>query len=281
MVTGFHLFKLTGRDTIRTWKIPVTITPERATRMAALPARPTPVSFAPPQFEFTIPKVDKDLPMDGDLKKWRAAGIDPVILITPETASGGISGPEDHSAVVRLAHRDGNLYVQVLKFDDVVTMHQPLTKHYQQDSVELCLNGFLSGFKFNVMRSIEHGETVFRDRFGHPEKNRVFTSEEVPRSIRVLDNAEEVTERSLIEPIYGIDLSGAKVVVTEFKLPLDLVFKDDPEAGSKGRSGDHIWLGMMLNDNDIPGSDSTGLITYPATYNTFSAKEAGAKATFE
>jgi hypothetical protein len=162
-----------------------------------------------------------------------------------------------------------------------VTMHQPLAKHYQQDSVEIALNGFLSGFKFNVTRTIEHGDTVMRDRFGHPEMTKVFTPEEVPRAIRILENAKDVSERSLIEPIYGIDLSNSKVIITEFKLPFDLAFEGDRDAGPKGVSGDQMWVGVMLNDNDVPGSDAQDLIIYPATYSTFSVKEAGALATFE
>jgi len=171
--------------------------------------------------------------------------------------------------------------VQVIKFDDVATMHQPLAKHYLQDSVECCINGFLHGFKFNVTRTQEHGDTVFRDRFYHTEFNRVFTPAEVPRSIRVLDDAAEVEERRLIESIYGCDLAKGRVIVTEFKLPLSLAFEGDAKAGPTGTSGDTMWIGFMLDGNDTPGSDVQDLLVYPATYSTFALKELGCLATFE
>jgi hypothetical protein len=60
-----------------------------------------------------------------------------------------------------------------------------------------------------------------------------------------------------------------------------LAFEGDAEAGPKGQSGETVWVGMMINDNDVPGSDETDRITFPATYGTFSPKEAGALATFE
>jgi hypothetical protein len=281
MVTGFHLFKLEGRETVAAHAVPVRIDTAEAGRLAALPPQPVPARVEPPRFEVLVRKLPAPLPIDGDLAKWRKAGVTPQILVTPETAGGGITGPEDLSGVVRLAHENGNLYVQVIKFDDVATMHQPLAKHYLQDSVECCINGFLHGFKFNVTRTQEHGDTVFRDRFYHKEFNRVFTPAEVPRSIRVLDNAAEVEERRLIESIYGCDLAQSRVIVTEFKLPLSLAFEGDAKAGPTGTSGDTMWIGFMLDDNDTPGSDVQDLLVYPATYSTFALKELGCLATFE
>lgn len=281
VVTAFHLFRLEGRATVASRAVPVVIDAVEAERLAGLTPQPVPARVEPPRFEVLVRKLAAPLPIDGDLAKWRKAGVTPQILVTPETAGGGITGPEDLSGVIRLAHENGNLYVQVIKFDDVVTMHQPLAKHYMQDSVECCINGFLQGFKFNVTRTQEHGNTVFRDRFYHKEFNRVFTPAEVPRSIRVLDDAADVEERRLIESIYGCDLAASKVIVTEFKLPLALAFEGDAKAGPAGSSGDTMWIGFMLDDNDTPGSDAQDLLVYPATYNTFALKELGCLATFE
>ncbi len=281
VLTAFHHFKLEGADSIRTRRLAVKVDDAAARTLAARPPRPVPARVEPPTFEVTIRKLEAPLTIDGDLQKWRDTGIQPQIIITPETAGGEVDGPADISGVVRLAHEGGNLYVQVIKFDDVVTMHQPLAKHYMQDSVEFCINSFLHGFKFNVTRTQEHGDTVFRDRFYVKNFDKVYTAEEVPRSIRVLDNAAEVEERTLVESIYGVDLSDSPVIVTEFKLPMAKAFEGDPKAGPAGKSGDTMWIGIMLDDNDEPGSDTQNLLVYPATYNTFALKERGCLATFE
>ncbi len=281
VLTAFHYFKLADADTIRAKTIEVKIDKASAKTLALMQPRPVPARVEPPSFEVTIKKLDAPLTIDGDLKKWRTAGIQPQILVTPETAGGNVTGPADISGVVRLAHENGNLYVQVIKFDDVVTMHQPLAKHYLQDSVELCINSFLHGFKFNVTRTQEYGDTVFRDRFYVQNFNKVYTNDEVPRSIRVLDNAADLEERKLIESIYGVDLSKSKVIVTEFKLPMTQAFAGDTKSGPTGKSGDTMWIGFMLDDNDVPGSDVQDLLVYPATYGTFALKERGCLATFE
>jgi hypothetical protein len=281
VLTAFHHFKLEGAHTIRTKSVPVKIDAAAAQALVARPPQPVPARVEPPTFTAVIKKVEAPLAIDGDLKKWRTAGVQPQILITPETAGGDVTGPADISGVVRLAHENGNLYVQVIKFDDAVTMHQPIAKHYMQDSVELCINSFLHGFKFNVTRTQEHGDTVFRDRFYVQNFNKVYTAEEVPRSIRVLDSAADVEERTLIESIYGVDLTKSKVIVTEFKLPMAQAFAGDLKAGPSGKSGDKMWIGFMLDDNDAPGSDVQDLLVYPATYGTFALKERGCLATFE
>jgi len=281
ILTGFHLFRLEGRDSVTTSRTPVAISASQAQTLTAEPARPVPVSTEPPTFQMTVPKLAKELPIGGDVAAWRQALPVPQIIVSPETSVGSISGPEDASAVIRLGHRDGSLYVQVIRFDDVVTMHQPLDKHYKQDSVEMSLNSFLTGFKLNVTRTREHGETVLRERFALPKFTRVFTPEEMPRSITVLENSKDLPERKFIEDLYGVDLASAKAIITEFRVPLKLLFADDPTAQVTGASSEAIWLGFMVNDNDVPGSDTQDLIVYPATYNTFATKERGILATLE
>ncbi len=46
-------------------------------------------------------------------------------------------------------------------------------------------------------------------------------------------------------------------------------------------SGSTIWLGVMLDDNDVPGGDVQKYEVWPSTYGTFTSKENGAIATFE
>ena len=282
VLTAYHHFALENEDAVHMHRRKVTLDPPVAASLEQQPGRPFPSKVEAPTFKLNIRKLDQPLPIDGDLAKWRNLGLAPQVLVTPETASGDITGPADLSVVIRLAHEGGNLYVQAIRFDDVVTMHQPLANHYKQDSLEVCINSFLEGFKFNVTRTREHGDTVYRDRFYPDDRwNRVFDPDVAPRVIRVLDDASAIEERELIESIYGLDLSGSRVIVTEFKLPMAEAFADDPAAGVAGRSGDQMWIGFMLGDNDQPGSDTQDLCVFPATYNTFAVKTKGALATFE
>ena len=46
-------------------------------------------------------------------------------------------------------------------------------------------------------------------------------------------------------------------------------------------SGSGMWIGFMIDDNDVPGSDNQKMLVWPATYNTFGVKERGAYAVFE
>ncbi len=229
-----------------------------------------------------IPHLKEPMPIDGALEKWRKAGVAPNIIITPETAVVGINGPRDASAVVRVAYQGRDLYVQVLRFDDVVTFHQPLERHYMQDCVEMCINGFGQGFKFDVTRTTDHGDILYRERFFETKLAQLLPADHAPRVIKVLDDARDVPERKLIESVYGEDLSDCKVTISEFKLPID----EETYAGSTKSlfpvaPGKSFWLGFMIDDNDEPGTDVQRLMVWPATYGTFSPAEDGALATFD
>jgi hypothetical protein len=183
---------------------------------------------------------------------------------------------------VRLAYEGQNLYVQAIVFDDHVTFHQPLGKMYQQDGLEMGLNGFMQGCKFNVATTTDNGVTVFRNKFVVASIDRVFTGEEVPRSLKIYDDASQIEERKFIEAVYGVDLSKSKVIVTEFKLPLtEAVALAGAPTKINVASGETFWTGFFINDNDIAGGDVQKYLAWPATYGTFAVKEAGALATFE
>jgi hypothetical protein len=228
-----------------------------------------------------ITRLSAPLPVDGSLEAWRQAIPTPQIIITPE-GSSGINGPADCSALVRLAHLDNNLFVQVITFDDVVTMHQPQSGFYKQDGVEMAINSFTTGFKYNVTRVKGLGDMILRDRFFNMPPAKLLDPAKAPRKIAVLDNARDISERKIIENLYGVDLSASKVIVTEYMIPLtEETYEGDPKAVPATTPGSTIYIGFMIDDNDSPGGDVQKYICWPATYGTFSGKESGALATFE
>ena len=271
--------EVAGVNRIARHRAAVTIPEAKAAALAALPPPAPPKRLDPMITKVTIKRLSAPLKMDGSMEKWRRAVGVPQILITPETGDD-IAGPADCSAVVRLAHENHNLYVQVIRFDDVVTMHQPLAQHFKQDSFEMSLNSFVHGIKLNVTRVRDHGEVVYRD--GWFIKPKLLDAAKVPRKIRVLENARDVEERRLIEQIYGEDLSGSKVIVTEFMVPLDKeTFEQRETELPAGTSGSTMYLGIAIDDNDTPGADVQRMILWPATYGTFAPKEGSAIVTFE
>jgi len=282
VVNGYHWFAIEGTDNIKRSRVPVAINARRAALLAALPLPARIKLAAPPTPRVLIRRLAKPMTIDGDLQKWRDAGITPQAIVTPESGSADITGPQDASALIRLAYQGNDLYVQTLVFDNAVTFHQPTSKMYQQDGVEMSINAFMTGFKYNVAITTDNGQTLFRNRFA-VNKDRIYTQEEAPRIVKVLDNASAVEERKLIEAVYGVDLSKSKVIVTEYKLPLtpEIAFSGDPAAAFKVASGEQFWIGFFINDNDTPGADEQKLLAWPATYGTFAVKEAGALATFE
>jgi hypothetical protein len=280
-----HWYRLEGADRIAASKQPVVLGPDAATALAALPGSPAPVIRRPAPPKVRIPKLADALPIDGDLDKWRRLRLTPQIVVTTDTGGTGIDGPADCCAVIRLAYHGDDLYAQFLVFDDVVSFHQTNAKHFMQDGVEICLNGFMPGFKFDVSMLTDTGPTVWRNRFYYANLGLALPESHAPRVIKVLDNARAVEERKLIEDVYGVDLSANRVIVTEFKLPIDATtYRDSPDALkaiTPWRSGMEFWLGFLINDNDEPGTDQQNYLVWPATYGNFNPVEDGARAVLE
>ena len=276
-----HWLTLENYDNYRSASFPVTIGAARARALASSPAVPFRILGKAAQPRITIRRLSQPLPIDGKLAKWRAAGITPQIVITPVTATN-IESPKDCSAVVRLAYLNQDLYVQVLRFDDVVSFHQPHNKSHLQDTVEMMLNGFMEGFQFSISRFTDTGPTILRRRFFFNNLELAVGADHAPRVIEVLDNAKAVSERRLIESIYGVDMSDCKVIVSEFKLPIDKVtYQGGEQAIFPMKHGSGVWLGFAIDDNDVPGTDVQRMMVWPANFNTFAVKEAAAWAEFE
>lgn len=259
----------------------VTISPDAARLIARQPRRGSSTA-EPAATVLRIPRLKSSFTIDGDLEKWRKEGIVPQIIVTPETSQGGISDVKDASAIIRIAYHGNSLYVQVLRFDDVVSFHQPVAFHYKQDCVEMCINGFMKGFKFDVCETTDAGPILFRQRFVSERLDKILPENHAPLAIKVLPNAQEISERKLIEDIFGEDLSDCKVIVNEFKLPIDeITYQGDPGAIFPLRPGQTFWIGFMIDDNDNPGTDVQNLMVWPSTYGTFKAVESGARAVLD
>ena len=278
----FYWMAVDGIDRIVRQHVDVHVDDTKASELAAqpMPEGAKPISL--PVTHIKIARLTAPMTMDGSLDKWRTAVPTPQVIVTPDSASPGIKGPADCSAVVRFAHENGNLYVQVIKFDDMIVMDNPVGEYYLQDGVELAINSFISGFKFNVSQVKDLGDIILRDRFYNTPPSKLLDPVKAPRKITAYENAQAFPERKLIENLYGIDMSGCKVLVLEFKIPLDAdTYENDVKAVPASTSGSSIWLGMLIDDNDIKGGDVQNYELWPSTYGTFSGKEAGAIGTFE
>ena len=275
-----HWYKLINQNSLLRSVTPLLVSDALATQIAALPAPDPKIASERPATPVVIlPRLKAPMPIDGDLVKWRTAGIIPNIIITPDTAVAGIDGPLDASAVIRMAYYDTDLYVQILRFDNNPVFFQPVSRHYMQPCVEMCINGFGPGFKFDIAKTTDAGDMIIRQRFFFTKLERLLTPEHAPRVIKILDSATEVSERAMIESVYGVDLSPDKVIVTEFKLPMDAITYEGAEADvPKMTLGSSFWLGFMVDDNNQPGADLQNLMVWPATYGTFNPPEDGAKA---
>ena len=181
-----------------------------------------------------------------------------------------------------MAYHGRDLYVQLLRFDDVV-MYDPTLGTHQQDTLEMMVNGFHTGFQFCIGKFAADGSAaVRRKRFYANDLQMDYPADVVPRVVKVLDDAKAVPERELIEAATGEDLSAAKVIVIEFKLPIDeRVWVKDEKSVFPVESGKGFWLGFMIDDNDLPGAGLQKVEVWPSGYGTFAPKEDGVWVTFE
>jgi len=283
-VSGWHWLSLQNYDTYRKATFTFQVSDTRATALAAQEPRTTFLMTRADKPRVTIKKLAAPLPIDGDLEKWHKLGLTPQVVLTPASGSPNIKNAKDCSGVIRLAYEGDNIYVQLLRFDDVI-MFDPAIGTHLQDSLEMLINGFAKpGFQFVVGKFGPDGsDAVRRRRFFGGMTN--LPPEVVSRVVQVLDNATAVPERKMIEAATGEDLSQAKVIVMEFKLPINkqATFFGEGEADLfPVGPGKGFWLGFYVNDNDTPGmGGNQKSIGWPASFGTFMPKEDGVWAVFE
>jgi len=272
-------YRLEKKD-MRSSKFAVKVDADLAAKLAAQPTVELNVDAGKPATPILrIPHLKAPMTIDGGMQKWRDRGIEPQVLITPD-CSLGIKGPRDGSAVIRMAWEGQNLYMQVLKFDNVITTHQATYRAYLQDTVEVNFNSIMEGVKWNMSMTTDKGPVNQVD--GLQMKCHILDQKDSPLVIKILDDAQSVTERKLIENIYGVDMSKCKVELFETKVPMN----NNTYAGKENakldlKTGAKFWIGFMLDDNDNPGTDLQNLMGWPATYGTWAPKEQMAQAILE
>jgi hypothetical protein len=170
--------------------------------------------------------------------------------------------------------------VQAIRFDDLVSSHHPLARLYQQDAFEMAVNGLLEGIKHNLAMTTDKGAVNVVDGWDLPR--HALDHADSPIVIKTLDDAKNVTERQLIENIYGVDMSKCQVQIFETRIPMnDKTYTGRLKQKFELKPGARCWLGFLIDDNDQPGTDLQNVIWWPPTYGTTNPKEAGAIAIFE
>ena len=274
---GRHLwYRLENQESYIKNKQAFKVGAERAAELAASKTTPPPsTEVRPPGIK--IPHFAKPMPIDGGLDKWRQAGVQPQIIMGP---NGGKKAA-DASAIIRMAYEGNNLYVQVLTFDDI-----PVFGNFPvwQNSVEMAINGvWPNGMQFVACKMAPGKDVVWRNRFFSKVDQVFFPSSHAPCIVKVLDDARGVPEREVLEHLYGEDLSKAKVIVTEFKIPMDKVTyaqteSDVPLLGP----GKTFYVNFFVDDNDKAYNDvQQTVLVWPTASGMFSAKEDCALATCE
>jgi parallel beta-helix repeat protein len=268
-------FRLDNQQSLTRTKHDFRLGEDRAGQLAALEAAPAAVNRVP-QPEVRIPRLAQPWAIDGDLEKWRQAGVQPIAVIGPQ---GSFNGPRDCSTVVRMAYEGQNLYFQVLQFDDVPTFYAMV----YEDCVELAINGACGpGFQFICYKDADGTDHVWRNRFFQGGSQRFIDPQHAPRIVKVLPDARDVPERRLVETLYGEDLSESKVVLTEFKLPIDAVtFAGAEQDVFSLGPGTSFSIGFFIDDSDTPYTDVQRLLQWPATFGMFNPPEDGARAICE
>ena len=264
-------FRLENQNSLKRSKHAFRLGNDRAGQLAALESKPAAAAKKIAQPEVRIPRLERPLPIDGDLEKWRKAGIKPVSVLGPP---GSFKGPRDCCAVIRMAYEGQNLYFQVLQFDDVPMFYAMV----YEDCVELAINGACGpGFQFICYKDADGKDHVWRNRFFMANSQKTLEPQHAPRIVKVLPDAEAVSERQLLESLYGVDLSKSKVVVTEFKLPIDKVsFSGAEQDVFQLGPGKKFTIGFFIDDNDTPYTDVQRFLQWPATFGMFNPPEDGA-----
>ena len=81
---------------------------------------------------------------------------------------------------------------------------------YKADALEMEINGFFSGYKYDISRTTDKGDVIYREEFLIPSATLLLDPAKAPLSIKVYDNAKAFPERKIFEDVYGVDMSKLK-----------------------------------------------------------------------
>ncbi len=274
--TGTYEFRFTTRPPRHGGALPsasgtstgvFTLDEPAARALAALPPPLPPASPWPVPPILNLPRLSVVPSLNGelDLDAWRNVCPEPQVVLTPESARGSISGPRNASALVRLGYVGENLCLQVLVFDDVPAFREAPEPAGPVDRDGLTVR--LDRLTFTIERTEKQGVSVsVRSGRSVPTEgaDTVLSPDQAPRRVTVLKDAKRVTERRLIEAIFGVDLAGSPVLVYECVLPVG--GQDGLPTLASGRA---FRLGLLVGDRDPrPGrtADDTGVLVWPATF---------------
>ena len=259
----------------------VTVSPAGAALLAGYVASPPDYTAGkPPKISFHVPHLKAPFAIDGNTQKWHDAGIAPQVIITPESGASNIEGgPRDCSILIRYAWEGKNLYMQALKFDDVICMPRNAQAACNwQDTLEMAINSYLTGMKFNLTLTQDEGACIYCDGSWQYRRHEL-APEHVPRVFKVLNATDLPDELRLMENVTGVDMHDLKVEMFEAKLPIDAVtYEDFPDALWEVKPGAQMWLNYIIDDNDHPGAEAQAFIQWPPGAGTFMPKENGALA---
>ena len=164
----------------------------------------------------------------------------------------------------------------------MISFHQPLSRFYLADSLQFCINGFLTGFAFSIAQTTDQGTVFYRNRFFEQRFNLQLDPAKAPRVVKVFESTKDIPERKYIEDIYGIDLSKKSRVRHRVQAAAR---RDELPGRHADHSARRVGQGILVRPHAQrqrhPGADIQNYIAWPATFGMFAMPEAGARAIFE
>ena len=153
---------------------------------------PSPSGLAKPSTPtIRVPRLAAPLPIDGDLESGEGWDLHP----DGRHSRDGL-GCDRRPPRCQRRHPAGLSRQRALSSGHQLrrrpSFHQPVVRHYQQDGIELCINGFLPGFKFDITRTSDAGPIVIRQRYYYQDLDFLVPPSHAPRTITVLKDARDV-----------------------------------------------------------------------------------------
>ena len=265
-------FRLENQDSLKRTHHAFRLADERARELAKLEPKPPGAPQKVPQPEVRIPKLAQPFAIDGDLEKWRQAGIKPVAVVGHPARSRG------RATAAPLSAWPMKVRTCTSRCSSSTTSRCSIRWSMKTASSWRSTAPAGLAFSSSATRTRRARTTSGANRFFMGGSQKLIEPHHAPRIVKVLKDAQSVTERQLLENLYGVDLSKSSVVVTEFKLPIDKVtFAGAEQDVFQLGPGKSFWIGFFIDDNDTPYTDVQRFIQWPATFGMFNPPEDGTR----